>query len=66
MMKKMTMRCMQAQVIRKGTKNSLRKDVATVESLDAKQQIAPTRKVTRKRVIRVKLKKGDAKDQKGP
>ena len=43
-------------------KNSLREDVAIVESLDTKQQIALTRKVARKRVQRVKLKKGDTKD----
>ena len=42
---------------KKGHKNRLREDVAIVESLDTKQQIAPTRKVTRKRVLRVKLKK---------
>ena len=66
MKKKMTMCCLQAHTIRMGTKNSLREDVATVESLDRKQQIAPTRKVTRKRLLRVKLEKGDAKDQKGP
>ena len=62
MKKKTTMRCLKAQIIRKGTKNSLREDVAIVESLDTKQQIAPTRKETRKRVLRVTLKKGDAKD----
>ena len=38
---------------KKGHKNSLREDVAIVESLDTKQQIALTRKVTRKRVLRV-------------
>ena len=48
-------------LIRKGTKNSSREDVAIVESLDTKQQTALTRKVVRKRVQRVKLKKGDTK-----
>ena len=47
---------------KKGHKNSLREDVAIVESLDTKQQIPLTRKVARKRVQRVKLKKGDTKD----
>ena len=44
-----------ALLIRKGTKNSSREDVAIVESLDTKQQTALTRKVVRKRVQRVKL-----------
>ena len=68
MKKRMTMHCLQAQIIRKGTKISLREDVATVESLDSKQQIAPTRKVTRKRVLRAKPKKETQKtktDHKG-
>ena len=47
---------------KKGHKNSLKEDVAIVESLDTKQQIALTRKATRKRVLRITLKKGDAKD----
>ena len=47
---------------KKGHKNSLMEDVAIVESLDTKQQIALTRKVSRKRVLWVKLKKGDMKD----
>ena len=42
---------------KKGHKNSLREDMATVESFDTKQQIAPTRKVARNRVLRAKLKK---------
>ena len=68
MKKMMPMHCLQAQIIRKGTKISLRDDVATVESLDTKQQIAPTRKVTRKRVLRAKPKKETQKtktDHKG-
>ena len=59
------MHCLQAQIIRKGTKNNLREDVATVESLDTKQQIDPTRKVTRKRVLRAKLKKRRCKSLRG-
>ena len=46
----------------KGHKTSYREDVAVVESLDTKQQIALTRKVARKRVQRINLKKRDAKD----
>ena len=68
MKKKTTVCCLQALTIRKGTKNSLREDVAIVESLDTKQQIALTRKATRKRVQRVKLKKETQKtkrDHKG-
>ena len=47
---------------KKGHKNSSRDDVAIVESLDTKQQIALTRKVARKRVQRINLKKGDTRD----
>ena len=50
---------------KKGHKNSLREDVAIVESLDTKQQIAPTGKVSRERVLRVKLKKKGCKRLKG-
>ena len=46
---------------KKGHKNSLKEDVATVESLDTKQQIALARKVTRESVLRAKLKKCAAK-----
>ena len=38
---------------KKGHKNSLKEDVAIVESLDTNQQIALTRKATRKRILRV-------------
>ena len=47
---------------KKGHKKSLREDVAIVESLETKQQIAPTRKVARKRALRAEPKKGDTKD----
>ena len=50
------MHCLQDLPTRKGIKNSSKDDVAIVESLDAKQQIAPTRKVARKRVQRISLK----------
>ena len=56
------MRCLQALSTRKGIRNSSREDVAIVESSDTKQQIAPTRKVARKRIQWVNLKKGDTKD----
>ena len=42
---------------KKGHKDSSKDDVAIVESLDTKQQIAPTRKVARKRVLRINLTK---------
>ena len=47
---------------KKGHKNGSKDNVAIVESLDTKQQIAPTRKVVRKRVQRINLKKGDTED----
>ena len=56
------MHCLQALPTRKGIKISSNDDVAIVESLDTKQQIALTRKVARKRVQRINLKKGDTKD----
>ena len=46
---------------RKGTKNSLKDAVVTVESLDIRQQIVPTRKVSKKRILKTNLKKGDTK-----
>ena len=46
---------------KKGHKNSLKDDVAIVESLDTKQRIAPIRKVVRKRALKTNLKKGDTK-----
>ena len=55
------MRCLQALPTRKGIKNSSKGDVAIVEGLDTKQQIAPIRKVSRKRAPRKNLKKGDTK-----
>ena len=55
------MHCLQALPRRKGIKNSLKDDVAIVESLDTKQQIAPMRKVVRKRALKTNLKKGDTK-----
>ena len=55
------MRCLQALPRTKGHKKSLKDDVAIVESLDTKQQIAPIRKVVRKRALKINLKKGDTK-----
>ena len=46
---------------KKGNKNSLKDNVAIVKSLEAKQQIAPIRKVVRKRALKTNLKKGDTK-----
>ena len=59
--KKTTMRCLLALPKRKGIKNSLKDDVAIVESLDTKQRIVPTRKVVKKRALKTNLKKGDTK-----
>ena len=56
------MHCLQALPTRKDIKNSSKDDVAIVESLDTRQQIAPTSKVARKRVQRINLKKGDTED----
>ena len=55
------MRCFLALPRRKGIKNSLKDDVAIVESLDTKQQTVPTRKVLKKRALKTNLKKGDTK-----
>ena len=46
---------------KKGHKNSLKDDVVTVENLDIRQRIFPTRKVIKKRVLKTNLKKGDRK-----
>ena len=51
--KKMTMHCLLALPKRKGRKNSLKDDVATVERLDTRQRIVLTRKA----------KKEDSKDK---
>ena len=53
--KKATMRRLLALPKRKGIKNSLKDDVAIVESLDTKQLIAPTRKVVKKRDLKTNL-----------
>ena len=50
---------------KKGHKNNLKDDVATVESLDTKQRIVPTRKVIKKSGLKRNLKKGDTETQKG-
>ena len=46
---------------RKGHKNSLKDDVVIVESLDIRQRIVPTRKVSKMRTLKTNLKKGDTK-----
>ena len=51
------MHCLLAVPKRKGTKNSLKDDVVTVESLDIRQQIVPTRKVSKRRTLKTNLKK---------
>ena len=50
-----------SSVKKKGHKNSLKDDVAIVESLDTKQQIVSTRKVVKKRALKTNMKKGDTK-----
>ena len=54
MMKKMIMLYLQATLTRESTKNSLKEDVDTVESMDTKQWIAPTRKA-----IKIKVSSGN-------
>ena len=49
--------CLLALPKRKGTKNSLKDDVATVERLDTRQQIVPTRKASKKRTLKTNLTK---------
>ena len=50
MMKKTTMLYLQATLTRESTKNCLKEDVHTVESMDTKQWIAPTRKAIKIKV----------------
>ena len=65
MKRKTTMHCLQALLIRKGTKISSWEDVAVVESLYTKQQIALTRKVARKNGPKGKTEKRRCKRLKG-
>ena len=53
----MTMHCLLALPKRKGTKSSLKDDVATVERLDTRQQIVLTRKARKKRTQKTNLTK---------
>ena len=46
------MHCLLALQKRRGRKNSLKDDVATVERLDTKQRIVPTRKARKKRTLK--------------
>ena len=63
------MHCLLALPKRKGRKNSLKDDVATVERLDTRQQIVLTRKARKKRTQRTNLTKrrhkNPKKDSKG-
>ena len=58
------MRCFLALQKRKGTKNSLKDDVVTVVSLDIRQQIVPTRNVSKKGIPKTNLKKETQKPKK--
>ena len=67
--RKTTMHCLLALPKRKGTKNSLKDNVVTVERLDTRQQIVLTRKTSKKRTQRTNLTKKETqkskKDSKG-
>ena len=49
---------------KKGRKNSLKDDVVTVERLDTKQRIVPTKKARKKRTLKTSLKKETQKPKK--
>ena len=51
------MHCLLALLKRMGRKNSLKDDVVTVERLDTKQQIVPTKKARKKRTLKTSLTK---------
>ena len=53
----MTMHCLLALSKRKGIKNSLKDNVATVERLDTRQRIVLTRKARKKRTQKTNLTK---------
>ena len=59
------MHCFLALPKRKGTKNSLKDNVATVEGLDTRQQIVLTRKARKKRTQKTTLTKRRYKNLKG-
>ena len=46
---------------KKGHQNSLKDDVIIVESLDIRQRIVPTKKVSKTRTLKTNLKKGEIK-----
>ena len=58
------MHCLLAPPKRKGRKNSLKDDVATVERLDTKQLIVLTRKARKKRTLKTNLTKKRCKNLK--
>ena len=58
------MHCLLALPKGRGTKNNLKDDVVIVESLDIRQRIVPTRKVSKKRTLKTNLKKETQKPKK--
>ena len=58
------MHCLPSLPKRKGTKNSSKDDVATVERLDTRQQIVLTRKARKKRTQKSNLTKETQKPEK--
>ena len=58
------MHCLLGLPKRKGRKNSLKDDVATVERLDTRQQIVLTRKARKKRTQKTNLTKRRHKNRK--
>ena len=63
MKKKKTMHCLQAQITRKGTKNSLKEDVAIVESLH-KAANCPNKKSNQKKGPKGKTEKRETQKTK--
>ena len=63
------MHCLLVLLKRRGRKNSLKDDVVTVERLDTKQRIVPTKKARKKRTFKTSLtkkrRKKPKKDNKG-
>ena len=51
------MHCLLVLLKRRGRKNSLKDDVVTVERLDTKQRIVPTKKARKKRTLKTSLTK---------
>ena len=57
------MHCLLVLLKRRGRKNSLKDDVVTVERLDSKQRIVPTKKARKKRTLKTSLTKKRRKNQ---